>query len=219
METKYLLFITAALNIIPGTALLVMFRGLQRYAMLGLVLPVLLFNQTSINFFSHEIYRGTSRGMEVSVIYLIALTIIFALTVTNGFKSPFPDWGSRLYLLYFILGLPSFFNAENSLFAFFEVWKMLMIYLVFIAVFYYLYYYHDFEIFMYGFAVIVLINFSNYKWKNYTLPLPYGDWVVKFNSSWKGYSSDFSELELPYVNAGMQITLPPHLVLIMTKRQ
>lgn len=67
--------------------------------------------------------------------------------------------------------------------------------------------------------VIVLINFSNYKWKNYTLPLPYGDWVVKFNSSWKGYSSDFSELELPYVNAGMQITLPPHLVLIMTKRQ
>ena len=66
--------------------------------------------------------------------------------------------------------------------------------------------------------VIVLINFSNYKWKNYTLPLPYGDWQIKFNSSWKGYSSDFSELELEYVNAGMQITLPPHLVLIMTKR-
>lgn len=65
--------------------------------------------------------------------------------------------------------------------------------------------------------VIVLINFSNYKWKNYTLPLPYGDWQIKFNSSWKGYSSDFSELELDRVNAGMQITLPPHLVLIMTK--
>ena len=67
--------------------------------------------------------------------------------------------------------------------------------------------------------VIVLINFSNYKWKNYTLPLPYGDWQIKFNSSWKGYSSDFSELELDRVNAGVQITLPPHLVLIMTKCQ
>ena len=67
--------------------------------------------------------------------------------------------------------------------------------------------------------VIVLINFSNYKWKNYTLPLPYGDWQIKFNSSWKGYSADFSELELDRVNAGMQITLPPHLVLIMTKCQ
>ena len=67
--------------------------------------------------------------------------------------------------------------------------------------------------------VIVLINFSNYKWKNYTLPLPYGDWQIKFNSSWKGYSSDFSELELDRVNAGMQITLPPHLVLVMTKCQ
>lgn len=65
--------------------------------------------------------------------------------------------------------------------------------------------------------VIVLINFSNYKWKNYTLPLPYGDWQIKFNSSWRGYSTDFSELELDRVNAGMQITLPPHLVLIMTK--
>ena len=159
METKYLLFVTAALNIIPGTALLVMFRGLQRYAMLGLVLPVLLFNQTSINFFSHEIYRGTSRGMEVSAIYLVALTVIFALIVTRGFRSPFPDWGSRLYLLYFVLSLPSFFNAENSLFAVFEVWKMIMIYLVFVAVFYYLYYYQDFEIFMYGFAAIVVINF------------------------------------------------------------
>lgn len=65
--------------------------------------------------------------------------------------------------------------------------------------------------------VIVLINFSDYKWKDYVLPLPYGDWQIKFNSSWKGYSSDFSELKADVLNAGMSITLPPHLVLVMTK--
>lgn len=67
--------------------------------------------------------------------------------------------------------------------------------------------------------VIVLINFSDYKWKDYVLPLPYGDWQIKFNSSWKGYSSDFSELKADILNAGMSITLPPHLVLVMTKCQ
>ena len=66
--------------------------------------------------------------------------------------------------------------------------------------------------------VIVVINFSNYKWKNYTLPLPYGDWQIVFNSSWKGYSPDFLELKESVINAGMAITIPAHVVLILTKK-
>lgn len=65
--------------------------------------------------------------------------------------------------------------------------------------------------------VIVVANFSGLKWTDYHLPLPYGDWKIKFNSSWKGYSADFSELKLSIVNAGMGIILPPHVVLIMTR--
>lgn len=67
-------------------------------------------------------------------------------------------------------------------------------------------------------SVIVVINFSNYKWKNYTLPLPYGDWQIVFNSSWKGYSPDFLELKESVINAGMAITIPAHVVLILTKK-
>ena len=67
--------------------------------------------------------------------------------------------------------------------------------------------------------VIVVANFSDYKWKDYKLPLPYGDWDVTFNSSWRGYSSDFSELKVDTVNAGMTIDLPPQVVLILTKKQ
>ena len=66
--------------------------------------------------------------------------------------------------------------------------------------------------------VIVVINFSNYKWKNYTLPLPYGDWQIVFNSSWKGYSPDFLELKESVINAGMAIIIPAHVVLILTKK-
>ena len=66
--------------------------------------------------------------------------------------------------------------------------------------------------------VLVVINFSNYKWKNYTLPLPYGDWQIVFNSSWKGYSPDFLELKESVINAGMAITIPAHVVLILTKK-
>ena len=67
--------------------------------------------------------------------------------------------------------------------------------------------------------VIVVANFSDYKWKGYKLPLPYGDWNVVFNSSWRGYSTDFSELKLDTINAGMTIDLPPQVVLILTKKQ
>ncbi|MDO4271524.1 MAG: alpha-amylase family glycosyl hydrolase [Candidatus Saccharibacteria bacterium] len=65
--------------------------------------------------------------------------------------------------------------------------------------------------------VIVVANFSGLKWTDYKLPLPYGDWQVKFNSSWKGYSADFAELKVDTINAGTSLTLPPHVVLIMTK--
>lgn len=65
--------------------------------------------------------------------------------------------------------------------------------------------------------VIVALNFSGISWHDYELPLPYGDWKIKFNSSWKGYSIDFSELDLDTINAGQKITFPPYGVLIMTK--
>lgn len=41
---------------------------------------------------------------------------------------------------------------------------------------------------------IVIINFSNQKFKDYELTMPYeANWRVRFNSCWKGYSVDFHE--------------------------
>ena len=158
---KYLFFFAAVLAILPGTVAMLCDRSLIRRAMLGVTVPLLIFNSTAINFFSHEHYRGTSRGMEISIIYIIALTVLLALTVMRGPRKLFPDWGSRLYLVYFLLCLPSLRNADNLLFSFFELWKMVMIHLVFLAVYHYLEFSKgDFDIILYGILTVVMVNFG-----------------------------------------------------------
>ena len=138
---KYLLFFIAFMGVLPLGYLLTLNRKYMRYAFFAGCLPVMMFNQVSINFFSHETYRGTSRGMEVSLVYLIALAMIIGMCILHGKKKIFPDAGSKIYLVYFLLCIPSFINAENMLFSWFELWKMIMMYVVFLTIYYYLYYY------------------------------------------------------------------------------
>ena len=76
---KYLIFLIAFLGVLPLGYILTLNRKFMRYAFFAVSLPVMMFNQVSINFFSHEFYRGTSRGMEVSLVYLIALAMLFGM--------------------------------------------------------------------------------------------------------------------------------------------
>ena len=157
---KYLFFFAAVLAVLPSTVLLLCEHKFIRWATLGLTVPLLMFNSTAINFFSNESYRGTSRGMEISIIYITALTILLTLSIMRGPRKLFPDWGSRLYLLYFLACLPSLNFAENGLFSFFELWKMIMIYLVFLAVYHYLEFSGgDFDIILYGIMIVTTVNF------------------------------------------------------------
>ena len=84
---KYLIFFITALGVGPLGYLLTLNRKLMHYAFFAVSLPVMMFNQVSINFFSHETYRGTSRGMEVSLIYLIAFAMLIGMCILSG-KSP-----------------------------------------------------------------------------------------------------------------------------------
>lgn len=156
---KYLIFSFALFGVLPACGLLLFNRGFMRYAMLALILPIMFFQATSINFLSHELYRGTSRGMEISLIYLVALSMMLAMTLLFRSKPFFPDRGSALYLGYFLLCIPSLFQAENVLFSWFELWKMVMMYLVFLAVYYYLYHYRDFDTVFLGFGIVAAVTF------------------------------------------------------------
>lgn len=72
-----------------------------------------------------------------------------------------------------------------------------------------------------GDDVIVVINFSNHTLKDYSLPLPIGgEWTVRFNSSWKGYGSDFKEVDIDTVNVADGtgvVELAPYSALILSQ--
>ena len=157
---KYLFFFAAVAAVFPAVMALLCERKWIRWTVLGLSLPLNLFNATAINFFSHELYRGTSRGMEISIIYIVAVILLLTLFFLNVARKFFPDAGSVLYLLYFLCCLPSLIHSDKLLYSFFELWKMFMIYLVFLAVYYYLEYSKgDFDIILYGIAAVVVYNF------------------------------------------------------------
>ena len=49
---------------------------------------------------------------------------------------------------------------------------------------------------------LVIINFDKSRLKEYELTLPFsGEWRVRFNSSWKGYSSDFHDTPIETIHA------------------
>ena len=157
---KYLFFFAAIAGIAPAVLLMICDRRWIRWFTLGLTLPLIMFNASAINFFSHETYRGTSRGMEISIIYITAFSLLLGLSLLGKKIRYIPDAGSFLYLCYFLCSIPSLLNAENILFSFFELWKMFMIYLVFLAVYNYLKYSQgDFDILLYGIAAVIFINF------------------------------------------------------------
>ena len=156
---KYLIFLIAFMGVLPLGYILTLNRKYMRYAIFAVILPVMAFNQVSINFFSHETYRGTSRGMEISLVYLLALAMLAGLLFLYRKKPLFPDKGSKIYLVYFLLCIPSLINADNVLFSWFELWKMIMMYIVFLCAYYYLYYTRNFNIIMIAFGVVASVTF------------------------------------------------------------
>ena len=132
---KYAVFALVCLGLVPAAFLCALSRRAFAWAAAFLVLPVLVYQPTSINFLSSEWYRGTARGMEVSLIYLVAAVLLLAVFFRGGRIFFFPDAGSRLYLAYFAWSCLSLVNAANREYAWLEMWKMIMMAVLFAAVY------------------------------------------------------------------------------------
>ena len=156
---KYLIFLIAFAGVLPLGYVLALNGKFIRYAFFAVLLPVMMFNQVSINFFSHETYRGTSRGMEVSLVYLIAGAMLIAMLLLYQKKPLLPDAGSKIYWIYFLLCLPSLAEADNALYSWFEFWKMIMMYIVFLCTYYYLYWTRDFNTVLTSFGIVATVTF------------------------------------------------------------
>lgn len=97
----------------------------------------------TINFVSREHYRGTAKGFEISLVDLAALTIfLLVLSRRQQNKITLLPPGSILYFIYFFFSALSMINAADTLYSFFELWKMVRMYFFFWVLFNYL---SDFE--------------------------------------------------------------------------
>lgn len=69
--------------------------------------------------------------------------------------------------------------------------------------------------------VVVIANFAGKQHPEYGLSFPRnGSWKVRFNSTWRGYSPDFKQVDVPDVtveNGGGNIVLPPNSVILLSQ--
>ena len=156
---KYYVFSVALIGT-PFLAFLlcVNFRW-AKYAFWAMVGAMCLYHPTSINFFSHEEYPGSSRGMEVSLIHLLSFALLLAFLVRGKIRRLFPETGYRIYFIYFLLCLPSVVMAANGLFAWFEVWKMIVLFIFYHMVYTYLKTTDDVQSVLVSLALFTMINF------------------------------------------------------------
>lgn len=155
---KYFVFAIAAVGVPPLAFLLYMNKRWQKYAFWAMMGAMILYNATSINFLSEETYPGTSRGMEVSVIHLFAFAILLSLKLQGKIKRFVPEIGFGLYIIYFLLCLPSLTAACDYKVAWFELWKMILMYFFYIAVYSYLKATNDVRSVLKGFAFYSILN-------------------------------------------------------------
>ena len=156
---KYAVFAIATLGVPPLAFIISLNRGWMKYAVWAMIAALAAYQGTAINFFSNEWYRGTSRGMEVSVIYLFAAAMLIAAAIRHKLPKLVPSPGAAIFVVYFLLCLPSWTSAESTLFAWMEIWKMVMLYMTYLAVRAYLNATGDVKSMVKGFAVFAIFNF------------------------------------------------------------
>ena len=82
--------------------------------------------------------------------------------------------------------------------------------------------YHRWERGGAGDDVFIIANFGDQTHETYQLHLPLaGTWQVRFNSTWKGYSPDFHQVDIRALDTDVSrlatLTLPPYAVLILSQ--
>lgn len=156
---KYAVFAIALTGVPPLAFIISLNRSWTKYAIWAMIAALAAYQATAINFFSYEHYRGTSRGMEVSVIYLFAAAMLMAAAIKHRLPKFVPSAGAALFVVYFLLCLPSWTTAENTLFSWMEIWKMIMLYLTYLSVRAYLGLTDDVKSVVKGMAAFAVFNF------------------------------------------------------------
>ena len=166
-EMKIQIFVVAFILIVPAGIILATTSYRIRdfvfmFLVCGTCQPGSLFTLPSdLNLLSHEWYRGSTRGIEISYLDMLAIILIFSSIFSRqreGIRLFWPP-SLGLLLLFFgwcTLGVIGFSNPK--IFGLFELTKMFRAILLFVAVAYYLRGPHELRLFLW--ALVLTIGFE-----------------------------------------------------------
>lgn len=158
MELKHLVFIIALLGVIPASCLCMFSQKFMKLCVYLIPTSLIVYQQTAINFFTNPDYKGTALGFEVSCIFLVAATLLGGMFLRQWpIKFIFP--GTLPYFMYFLICTLSLTSSPNLQYSCFELYKMINLFFVYLAVVNYFYMTHDFDSFLWGIATIVFVSF------------------------------------------------------------
>jgi hypothetical protein len=137
---KDLIFFGGLLLCIPvGTVLAAYSRRARDLAFGALVFGTTLSDRLDINFLSCEWYRGTTRGIEVSFVDFLALSVLLGAWWAARRERFRPFWPSSMFMLlaYLIYSCINVALSEPRLFGLFELTKIVRGVIVFLAAAYF----------------------------------------------------------------------------------
>ena len=144
-------------------------RKALRWLALAIPLPMMKWPSFAVMLFSAELYRGTCRGMEISLCYLLSFAMMVALAFRRVKGRFLPDWGAVFFFLYWLLSIPSLMNCHPDLdpglnqtgymYAWYEIWKMPMMFMVYKAVRGYCKLTDDVDAPLIGLGIVAVANF------------------------------------------------------------
>ena len=144
-------------------------RKALRWLALAIPLPMMKWPSLAVMLFSAELYRGTARGMEVALPYLLSFAMLLALSFRRKNGKFFPDKGAFFFFLYWLLSFPSLMNCHPDLdpgldqtgymYAWYEIWKVPMMFMIYKAIRGYCRFTDDVDAPLIGMGVVAIVNF------------------------------------------------------------
>lgn len=156
---KYAIFFATLALAIPGAFACSASKRILGWAVFMIFAFAALHESTSISFFAMSEYRGTSRGMEVSMMHIMAFMITLAMMIKGKFRNPFSAKGLWIYFVYLIWSALSFMNAENKMYSWCELWKMIMMFMIFSTVYSWLRNVKDSRTILDALCIPIFLNF------------------------------------------------------------
>ena len=133
-ELKYVIFFSVLLFGVPFNYIMAR-KFVQYEKFLWFLLLFFTANMIDINFVSMETYRGTAKGFEIGMVDIVVYSM---LAIIIGRRDEYPlkvPPGTFLYSLYFFFSLLSIINSDVMVYSFFEIWKMIRMYIFFFVVY------------------------------------------------------------------------------------